>query len=255
MKNFNKIFLGILIVSFFQACETEQFEKEIEANNLPTFADYYDLLTQQTDGDIVIQSSVGIGSQDGERNNSIQAYFEKRTSLPNVKVGGLVLNKSNTEQMLEYSEDAQIAQLFGTKVFIDVQDPVARLKLVQSEMYIPDLLTIANQIDRLKVGDEIEWNSDAANVNGLILRFEYQSLSQTSQAIAEQYPDDIIDGFIVPDGGSIILTQEMLNSLPSGADINITIARGNIELLPVSNDEVYKVGGVTSISTRATVME
>ncbi|MCF6352384.1 MAG: hypothetical protein L3J06_05185 [Cyclobacteriaceae bacterium] len=252
MRKFKRIF-GLLILALFMACQPETIEKEIDVEELPTFEDYYNLLVQEADASIIIQSFTGIGSQEGLRNNSISAYFKDRNSLPVVKVGGITLVQK--ENFLESSDNGQIAPLFGTKVSIEVQNPIARTSIMQTELYIPELLSIANQIERLKVGDIIEWNGDGENANGLILRFEYNPLFQPSQAIAEQYPDDIIDGFIVPDGGSVVITQEMLNLLPVGANIHITLARGNIELLPVSDDEVYKVGGVTSIAASATVMQ
>ncbi len=252
MKKFKKIY-GVLILALSIACQPETIEKEIDVEDLPTFEDYYNLLVQEADADIIIQSFTGLGSQEDPRNNFINAYFTDKSSAPIVKVGGVQLYPNGNS--LESSDTDVIEAMYGTNVSIEVQDPVARTQIIQTELYIPELLTIANQIERLKVGDVIEWNGDGANVNGLILRFEYASLFQTSQAIAEQYPDDIIDGVIVPDGGSVIITQEMLHLLPVGATINITIARGNIELLPVSGGEVYKVGGVTSIAASATVMQ
>ncbi len=252
MGKLKRVF-GILVLVLFIACQPETIEKEIDVEELPTFEDYYNLLVQEADADIIIQSFTGIGSQEGSRNNSISAYFKNRESLPTVSVGGISLVQK--ENFLESRDAEKIASLFGTKVAIEVQDPTARTQIMQTELYIPELLTIANQIDRLKVGDEITWNGDEENANGLILRLEYDPLSQPSQAIAEQYPDGIIDGFIVPDGGAVVITQEMLNLLPVGANIYITIARGNIELLPVSGGEVYKVGGVTSVGTLAEVMQ
>ncbi len=254
MEKLKKIF-GLLILALSIACQPETIEKEIDVEELPTFEDYYNLLVQEADADIIIQSFTGIGSQEDPRNNSIKAYFKDKESLPTVSVGSISLEQKSGENFLESRDNEKIATLFGTNVAIEVQDPVARTQIIQTELYIPELLTIANQIDKLKVGDVIEWNGDGANANGLILRFEYDPLSQISQAIADQYPDDIIDGFIVPDGGSVIITQEMLHLLPVGAYINITIARGTIELLPVSTGEVYKVGGVTSVGALAKVMQ
>ncbi len=254
MEKLKNIF-GILLLALSIACQPETVEKEIIVEELPTFEDFYNLLVQEADADIIIQSFTGIGSQEGSRNNSIKAYFKDKENLPTVSVGSISLEQNSENNFLENEDTEKIASLFGTKVAIEVQDPVARKQIMQTDLYIPELLTIANQIDRLKVGDVIEWNGDGENANGLIIRFEYASLFQTSQVIAEQYPDDIIDGFIVPDGGSVVITQEMLNLLPVGANINITIARGNIELLPISGGEVYKVGGVTSIAASATVMQ
>jgi hypothetical protein len=231
-------------------------------NNLPTFADFHEMISKPTDGKIAIQSTIGINSQKEIRNNYIDGYFDLsesengRISLPDVTVAGISLNKNSNARLLQSSNSSDIQSLFGTVVPIEVSESYANGRVASTviDMYIPNLLVIESPLESVSSNDMILWNKDELNENGVQIKFEYKALTQSSQEIAESHPEDFIYGFIVPDNGTLKITSAMLEGFPKESDILITIARGNIDFTD-GEEEIYTTGAITAVSTRARVLK
>lgn len=267
MKFNNEIKVLFIVALFsFASCQQDSTE-EIESlnsndDNLPTFADFHEMISKPTDGKIAIQSTIGISSQEELRNNYIDGYFEileeenGRMSLPKVFVGEISLNDETNARILQSTNSSDIQNLFGSAVPIEVSEHYANGRTVSTsfEIYVPKLLTIESSLESISPNDMIHWNKDDVNENGVQIKFDYKASTQTSQEIGESNPEDFIKGFIVPDNGSIKITSDMLEGFPNNSDILITIARGNIDYID-GEEEMYTTGAITAVSTRAKVLK
>jgi hypothetical protein len=246
-------FIAICMLSF--SCQESSFSNtEVpKVKDLPSFADFYGKITKVTDGKIVIQSTTGLGSQNEIRNNSIETNFQNSNvnadavlaSINDVKIGnGLSARESSTS----------IESLFGTtaKIGITKSLPNSRTEDASGEIYIPKLLTIQSKLDELFKGQVVLWNADPKNENGVTVKLEYRPQSQSKQNIAIGNPSYLINGFIVPDDGKLIITKEMIAIFPNGSELNLTIARGNIDFID-NNEKIYSTGALTAVYTRSTV--
>lgn len=259
MKNTNIVVFFFALTLLAVGCKEREASNNIEVSNLPSFSDYYKLVSKQTDGKIIIQSTVGLGSQHELRNNSVDTYFDNstsskisRASLPNVSLNGA--NTLNNYNSIENTQ--KVASLFGTSPRIEISESLksGRSQSAEGEVYIPELLTIQNKIEFLREGDQITWNADSKNTNGVTFKFEYKPQTQSNKNIAEQFNSNILNAFIVSDNGKLVISNEMISKFPNGGDISLIIARGNMDFIN-NSDATYSVGGVTAVYTRAKIVK
>lgn len=254
---------AILIPLLFNSSCKENIDSvaDLEVNDLPTFADFHEMISRPTDGKIAIQSNIGINSQNEIRNNTINGYFSiegenKRINLPKITVGGLPLNISETGNNLTNQRTQKIEDLFGSNVPFKINEEYSngRTTNVAFELYVPELLIVEKDIEIISEGSLISWNEDEKNKNGIQFKIEYNPLTQYSKEIAEKYPSKFLKGFIFPDTGNITVNSEMLEGFPEGAFVNIIISRGTIDFFN-EGEEVYTSGAITSVETRAQVLK
>lgn len=251
------LFTAITIIG---CAERESDKGNITTKNLPSFADYYKLVSRKTDGKVVIQSTIGLASQNEVRNNYLDGHFDLgdskigRTDVPNVTVSGIDVNQKNSGR----KSSQNIESLFGKVAKIEIGETLktGRTGSAAGDIYIPQLLTIQGSVESLRDGDQIIWNADPKNTNGVTFKLEYKSHSQSNGSISKENVDNILNAFIVDDNGKLIISKEMISKFPNGSDVNLTIARGNMDF--ISNNEnnlTYSVGGVTAVYTRTKIQK
>lgn len=260
MKNHIKF---IVVALFFISCQETEIneEKQVDTEEFRSLDELYAMITKPTDGKIIIHSTTGIGSQNDLRANSIDTHFKvgeesnSRISFPSVTIGEIIVEESsNQANQRVKSNSLAIEQLFGSNVPVKIGEKYSngRTSSTEDDIYIPELISFTTEFDNITIGTLIQWNPDPNNKNGVQFEMSYTPLNQPSDEIAEQYPLYYVNGMSVPDNGELILTSEFLKEFPDGADVNITIARGNIDFLS-NEEEIYTTGSITSVGNLVTI--
>ncbi len=255
--------IGLTIIILY-SCQKNKLEAiSNQVTTLPTLIEMYNIINTDTDGSIVIQSQVGIDSQDGVRNNNISASSNesgnaKRNNLfTTITVGGIVLGSNGTARPTGSDQNKEVASLFGTDIPISINHYQAKgegnTESNAHTLYMPKLISMTHDIDEISDGTKISWNADSKNKKGVIIRLEYTALTQQEESISNSNPNNITKGFVLPDNGTLTITNSMLKTFPNKANIIVTLARGNIALLDNKDETTYKAGGITSVMTQATV--
>ena len=80
----------------------------------------------------------------------------------------------------------------------------------------------------------VEWNKDENNTNGVVVIVEWDG----DMVGSDKRDESIRTVDVVDDTGGAILNPELFNDIPDLAMINITLLRGNIDIVEVENTAV-----------------
>lgn len=144
------------------------------------------------------------------KDNLFENFFGKQVTFS--------VNKSNETRSSSSSQE-DMASLYIPHI-IDIIYPVASKTELQPLCPHDDLL--------------VEWNKDEQNPNGVVVMVEWDGdiLGQDSRDESVRTID------VVEDTGQVILKKEMFEGMPDFAMINITILRGNIDIVELENTAV-----------------
>jgi hypothetical protein len=109
-------------------------------------------------------------------------------------------------------------------------------------MYIPHIIDInypeasATELMPLCPHDDllVEWNKDDNNTNGVVIIVEWDG-----DMVGQDYRYESVRTIdVVEDTGEAILKTEMFEGIPDFARINITLLRGNIDIVELNDSPV-----------------
>lgn len=103
----------------------------------------------------------------------------------------------------------------------------------KTELYCPDRIILFNPYSvplSKKEPVKIRWNRDDLNLNGVVLLAEYNSSSGKE-----------VDGFLLEDDGDFVLPLDYVKKIPTGAELEITLQRGNASLIIIGETDSTKV--------------
>lgn len=149
--------------------------------------------------------------------------------------------------------DGRLADLFGKEISFTVDFPTdARSSSgVEVNMYIPHIIDINypiashTELQPLCPHDDliVVWNKDELNDNGVIVIVEWDG-----DMIGQDFRNEGVRTIdIVDDTGEAILNTALFEDIPDFAMINITLLRGNIDIVELENSAV-KLYGVSNSS-------
>ncbi len=88
-----------------------------------------------------------------------------------------------------------------------------------ADLYCPERIALFNSYS-IPLGkeksNEIKWNKDELNTNGVVLVMEYPTSTGRE-----------VDGFLLIDDGCFILPSDYIKKIPSGTNVTISLWRGN----------------------------
>ena len=150
-------------------------------------------------------------------------------------------NTENTQlnAMCDFNYD----DLFGKRVrFTSGGDQNKSASENDVDMYVPYLIDInypvasATELQPLCPYNDllVEWNTDVNNTNGVVVIVEWDGdmVGSDKRAMSIRSID------VVADNGSAILNPELFKDIPDLAMINITLLRGNIDIVEIENTAV-----------------
>lgn len=168
-----------------------------------------------------------------------------------ILINGVDLNEIGTPMKTKSenamaSKDNLFENLFGKQVTFSVnKSNETRSSSSQEDivsLYIPHIIDIIypvaskTELQPLCPHDDllVEWNKDEQNPNGVVVIVEWDGdiLGQDSRDESVRTID------VVEDTGKVILKKEMFEGMPDFAMINITILRGNIDIVELENTAV-----------------
>lgn len=150
-------------------------------------------------------------------------------------------NTENTQ--LNAMCDFNFDDLFGKRVrFTSGGDQNKSASETDVDMYVPYLIDInypvasATELQPLCPYNDllVEWNTDVNNNNGVavIVEWDGDMVGSDKRAMSIRSID------VVADKGSAILNPELFKDIPDLAMINITLLRGNIDIVEIENTAV-----------------
>jgi len=151
--------------------------------------------------------------------------------------------------------DGMLANLFGKEITFTVGYPAQTRSTSSPEvgvnMYIPHIIDIIypvasrTELQPLCPYDDllVEWNKDGQNDNGVVVMVEWDG-----DMVGQDFRNEGVRTIdVVEDTGRAILDTSMFDGIPDFAMINITLLRGNIDIVELENSAV-KLYGVSNSS-------
>lgn len=166
-----------------------------------------------------------------------------------VTANGIDLRTLNSNDNIGRTSVEDISDiLFGKEVIYKFGDAAITRSSSTAEdgnsvnMYIPHIIEIVYPeaipyaLDPLCPYDDllIEWNRDEKNINGVVVVVEWDG-----HMVGQEYKWEGVRTIdVVEDTGEAILNPKMFEGMPDFALINITLLRGNIDIVEIENSPV-----------------
>jgi hypothetical protein len=211
--------------------------KEAKPDNNPGVLDYYNFISQPSNGVFGIKSYSTLATQDHSRITYTGGAFvdADNHSLPGgtVSIGNISLVDSVVSGGHSYGMNTnQGTELFGTNTTFNINpnpDNAITGKNASVTMYAPALISI----DTKSIGDNIQphsviaWNADAQNPQNVMIVIEYDPTFAENGSAALKYPDKLTTSLAVPDNGSYRFTNGDLGLFPPAATLTVQLKRLN----------------------------
>lgn len=129
----------------------------------------------------------------------------------------------------------QLLNMFGKQVRF--QSSAGANQLINEMLYIPQYIKLTdqysqNEVEKITSGTPFNWNKDQANTNGVVIRVTAES--EESKEIIENIA-------FTEDDGNFSMTTELLDNIPSGANVLVEVIRGNLKIQKDVNGNSYKM--------------
>jgi hypothetical protein len=235
--------------------------KEAEPSDSQGVIDYYNFISQPSNGVFGIKSYTTLATQDSTRITYTGGAFvdADNNSLPGgtVSIGNISLVDSVVSGNHSYGMNAnQGTALFGTNTTFNINpnpDNTITGKNASITLYAPALISIdTNSIgDNIQTNSVIAWNADLQNPQNVMIVIEYDPTFAENGSAALKYPDKIRTSLAVPDNGSYQFTSADLGRFPRAATLNVKLIRLNYARA-ISTDGtatylVYSYNGVEAL--------
>jgi hypothetical protein len=261
------LILSLSFVLFLVSCEKEDntINQSATAQKVTSFKDYYKFINADTNGQLLIQSTTSLKSENSIYNMSSMKKGNGKSPLTlrfdNRNFGNdktyITARSSNAT-----SSNADLSGFFGKKITFELKNNSITARTTSStlkssnsasDIYIPELIkSKVNGLVNGKVveGTTITWNADSQNSNGVILTMEYKTLTQKEQSLALKFPKDITRGSTMEDTGVYTITASDLSGFPDNSSISFFIGRVGYGVVnDKTADEDVSVGGITAVRT------
>jgi hypothetical protein len=221
-KVLGQVTLALLSFLMF-SCQGELDETITSSNtttSLLTFEEHYYQLTKATaPGTMLIQSNRNLANQNNEINIDI-------SEKPGASDKIVFLDQNNKPfNILGINSDSKKLELYG-------KDHSFSYKGTNYKVYAPKMVTATiSTIDKLGANSLLSWNPDKLNKNGVVIWVTYKPTNQRDMNIIDKNRTYILHGIVVEDTGAYSLTKDDLAQFPSGAVVDINIARFGYTIL------------------------
>ena len=197
--------------------------------------------------DVKVSGSIGIG--ENHQNNEVYlnqggdlsyAIFRDKNEIP-IK-GALTINSKT------YSFDENVQtfhgngiKCFGDSLSVSFQDTKANI-LFKDQFYVPNTIHFDGlDSNEIIVGNWMTWNTDENNKDGVTLIISCDRLFQ-SDSIHEKLEGGDFNKYLhFKDNGKLKITAKMLEGLPKGARVSVSLSRGTERLIHATNGLDYGV--------------
>jgi hypothetical protein len=264
MKNIILIIaLFIGLVSCNKNKNTEQFEKNIVRNELPSFESLYKFATDKnTSGNFLIATNTGLGNTDLETYSDVQinGTFLEKNSQQN-EAGqtsffngiGVEPNVMKPGEVYGYNRNfkwSDAGKLFGTQLSLKLHRGAAASFAGDTAIdynggYSPKVFVCSNNFEeglttttgqyvrgtKVKPSFTFTWNKDSLNLNGVFVYVEYDPNGLGNETLKTSYPNREANGVMVDDNGSYTLTSELFADIPLNARLSFRLGRGNFSYI------------------------
>jgi hypothetical protein len=260
MKSIFQIGAAAALLLSLQACSKEAV-KTTASPETGSVLDYYNFITQKSDGVFGIKSYTTRYMQDSTRVTYTGGAFvdANNNSLPGgtVSIGNILLNDSVVSGSHNYGNNTiQGTQLFGTNTTFNINPNPGNTitgKNASITLYAPSLISI-NSVSppgNMQAGTVMTWHADAQNPKNVLIVMEYDPTLKGNDSVALSYPKPISTSLAVPDNGSYHFERTDFTQFPPAAWLNIKLIRLNYARA-ISTDKtasylVYSYNGVDAL--------
>ncbi len=250
-----KKYLLVITVSVFLllSCnKTEKNENSKTNPELPSALMYLTALSTPVDVQFIIESSTPMLTNNSRQTISGTALDINgdKVNIGNLHINNLIISPNNNNN---YGQNYIFTPpLFGQQAVFKserVASPMASGYDFTDTLYIPNALQIdpssynqdlSNNI--ISQGKEIKWVADLNNTTGgVVIVAEYVPEDIANTAFKASYPNYLRNGLVVPDNGLVVITKPLLDGLPKGAYLQVTLARINYKKGVTSGQKSYLV--------------
>lgn len=256
MKNILKFVVVIIAFGFFSCNDdlngnpndtSSDIKNTDLAKNYLTF-----FRTKSAEGSVLIQSSTSNAMQDINKNITFaekksRSNSKKRSSGKRIKIKGFD-NNNGSKRMKNSTKDDN--SFFGKVLSYRVADESHLSKKSSEsnsydEVYIPELISVSFNTEKLVPGTVISWNIDSLNKNGVIISLEYYAVNQLDTKLAFDNTSTIKKSFVIDDiKGAYTITYEDLEMFPNKALLDINVLRAGFDRDENSN---LAIAGLTKV--------
>ncbi len=175
----------------------------------------------------------------------------KTVDIDNIKL--LPIAKENGNQFSPkegYNElDKKGKYLCGKLIeFIINRNDDLAIQSLSKKIYVPERILFSldenysfafNSKNKLTENQTIHWNVDPKNINGVVVKITYFDHLGTSSEV------EINNYDIVPDNGSLTLSENYFKNIPNNVPVVVTLIRGNIDTLNMGDTvvDIVKIFG------------
>ena len=242
---YNKILI-IVILFLLSSCKNENIELSPNERGALSINDYFEVLTMKPSGGrIKLENNTSVDFQNIFRYNNIEATIKHKI------INDFEL-KNQRGDLLTHKKSNELNKLFGEKINFSI-DGFSNQKSgndPNNEVYIPELLNVSIDTDKLQAGTTVSWNVDELNINGLIIWYEYTpSIQDKMSVLNETGIRHIRGGITIPDAiGTYTITSEDLANIPNDARVTLHVTRAGFNVSQNNNGEQTALIGATTVS-------
>jgi hypothetical protein len=203
---------------------------------------------EETDGVLNIDAQ---GTAGKPADFTVSAGFKDLSIAKKVLIGEVALYKheeARSFQALQSADKATNAKnkqnlraLFGREISYNFNGTTQNLYVPQVlEFYAPEYE--AEKMPPFLTSFPLSWNADDANKNGVVVQVEWVGEIQNpdgSRIFGTEHKRVIN---IIPDNGTGVLDNEYFKHFPHGALLNVTLVRGNLEVIEVEKQKIKLMG-------------
>lgn len=227
-----------------------------ERSSLPTIATILDLLREPVDGYFYLTSeSTYSGQNSGSRNIGLKGFVNDHNGYADhgtLSIGSNINLNPDQNSFYGATQTFSIpSSLFGQSNNFSLSGTTTHPGFT-TNFYVPELITITNpgyqNTMEINSGMELNWDADNNNSNGIgiVLKFSPSSLKNELNGGFTTY-SSVVNEIYTEDDGSYIFSAQDFAGIPSGANIELFIGRGNYAKVPMTgnNSSNKHVGLVT----------
>jgi len=226
----------------------------------PGVLDYYNFITQSSNGVFGIKSYTTMATQADTRITYTGGAFvdANNNSLPGgtVSIGNVSLGDSVVDGSYHsYGNNTiQGTQLFGTNTTFNINpnpDNSVTGKNASRTIYAPALISIDPNSGNIQPNSLILWNKDSQNPQNVLIVLEYDPTLKGNDSVALSYPNLITRSLAVPDNGSYRFKTTDISAFPPASTLNVKLIRLNYDKATSTDGTatylVYSYNGVDAL--------
>jgi|GEM_PF-1687310 len=255
------LFVALLFASCKKdvpCCDTE-LEKLLiqQRNGLPSAIQILDMLEQPTDGYIWLKSYNGPANDRPVTQCSgfINGPWEMNFTASTLQFGGI--STTMPADRVHYTDfidtQYQYENIYGAAQDVRITLNGAEQPVVNANFYVPKHIQLANYTFQLhqkptyESGVSISWVADTANAYGVGVAVVYQADDPANSAYTNS--KSVVNLIHTEDDGSYTFSASDFADIPTGANIEIVIGRGNYQVAQIGSST--KKVGIYSYSVKS----